>query len=57
MHAEALHGLQAGWITSFLQPIGLASSFNPELIEKLYAMTAKEARAMGCHIVLTPVLY
>jgi len=56
MHAEALHGLQAGWITSFPQPIALACSFNPELIEKLYAMTAKEARAMGCQTVLTPVL-
>ena len=30
--------------TSFPQPIGLGATFNPELVELLYAMTAEETR-------------
>ena len=35
-HEECLHGLAAKGATSFPQPIALAGTFNPELIEKLY---------------------
>lgn len=55
-HEECLHGLAAKDSTSFSQPIGLAGTFNPDLIEKLYAMTAEETRVRGGHQALTPVL-
>lgn len=55
-HEECLHGHAAPQRTSFAQPIGLASTWNTELIEELYTMTAKEARAVGTHQALTPVV-
>jgi beta-glucosidase len=55
-HEECLHGLAAKGATSFSQPIGLAATFNPELVESLYAMTAEEARVRGTHQALTPVV-
>jgi beta-glucosidase len=55
-HDECLHGHVATGATSFPQPIGLAATFNPELVRELYAMTAREARARGIHQALTPVV-
>jgi beta-xylosidase len=55
-HEECLHGQAAIGGTSFSQPIGLAATFNPELIEALFAMTAEEARLRGTHQALTPVV-
>jgi len=55
-HEECLHGLAAKDATSFPQPIALAGTFNPHLIESLYAMTAEEARVRGAHHALTPVV-
>lgn len=55
-HEECLHGHAAVGSTSFPQPIGLGATFNPELIEQLYAMTAEEARVRGTHQALTPVV-
>ncbi len=55
-HEECLHGHAAPEGTSFPQPIGLGASFDPELVEKLYAMAAAEARARGTHQALTPVV-
>lgn len=55
-HDECLHGLAARGATSFAQPIGLAATFNPELVQRLYEMTAREARACGVHQALTPVV-
>ena len=55
-HEECLHGLAAKEGTSFPQPIALAGTFNPGLIEQLYAMTAEETRVRGGHQALTPVL-
>lgn len=55
-HEECLHGHAALNKTSFCQPIGLASTWNVELIEELYTMTAKEARSVGTHQALTPVV-
>jgi len=55
-HEECLHGLVAKDATSYPQPIGLASTFNPELIEEIYSAVASEARARGAHQALTPVL-
>ncbi len=55
-HEECLHGHAAKDGTSFPQPIALAGTWNPELIEELYSMTAKEARSRGTHLALTPVV-
>ena len=55
-HEECLHGHAAKEGTSFPQPIGLAATFDPDLVERLYAMTAAEARARGTHQALTPVV-
>jgi beta-glucosidase len=55
-HEECLHGHAAVGSTSFPQPIGLGATFNPELTEQLYTMTAGEARGRGTHQALTPVV-
>ncbi len=55
-HEECLHGHAAVDATSFSQPIGLGATFDPDLVEKLFAMTALEARCRGTHQALTPVV-
>ncbi|MBX3427151.1 MAG: glycoside hydrolase family 3 C-terminal domain-containing protein [Pirellulales bacterium] len=55
-HEECLHGQAAIDSTSFPQPIGLGATFDPDLVERLYAMTALEARVRGAHQALTPVV-
>ena len=55
-HEECLHGHAAKDATSFSQPIGLAATFNPQLVESLYGMAAEEARVRGAHQALTPVV-
>ncbi len=55
-HEECLHGHAAKDATSFSQPIGLASTWNTELVESLFDMTAREARSRGTHLALTPVV-
>ncbi|HWR13374.1 MAG TPA: glycoside hydrolase family 3 N-terminal domain-containing protein [Terriglobales bacterium] len=55
-HEECLHGHAAVDGTSFPQPIGLGATFNPQLVEDLFAMTAEEARLRGTHQALTPVV-
>lgn len=56
IHEECLHGLAAKEATSYPQPIGLASTFNPELIEKIYTAIAEDTRKRGAHQALTPVV-
>ncbi len=56
VHEECLHGHAAVDGTSFPQPIALGATFNPELVESLYTMTALEARLRGAHQALTPVI-
>jgi len=55
-HEECLHGHAAPGGTSFPQPIALGGTFNPELVESLFTMTAEEARSRGAHQALTPVV-
>ena len=55
-HEECLHGHAAVDGTSFPQPIALAATFNPELLESLFSMAALEARLRGAHQALTPVV-
>src|SRR5664280_2411467 len=55
-HEECLHGHAAVDATSFPQTIALAGTFNPGLVQSLFAMTAEEARLRGTHQALTPVV-
>lgn len=56
LHEECLHGHAAAGATSFPQPIGLGATFDPDLVQRLYEMTAEETRVRGAHQALTPVL-
>ncbi|OHB82761.1 MAG: beta-glucosidase [Planctomycetes bacterium RBG_19FT_COMBO_48_8] len=55
-HEECLHGQAAVDATSFSQPIGLGATFDPDLVRRLFEMTAEEARSRGTHQALTPVV-
>jgi beta-glucosidase len=56
MHEEALHGYVAREATSFPQAIGLASSFDPELVTQVFSVAAREMRARGTNLALAPVV-
>jgi len=56
IHEEGLHGQQATEATSFPAPIGLASSWNEDLIHDIYSIVAKEIRYRGGRQVLAPVV-
>jgi len=51
---EGLHGFDTG--TVFPAPIGLAATWNPEVVQKVGAAIAAEARATGVGMILAPVL-
>src|SRR5437762_6923523 len=53
---EALHGLEAVGATSFPQAIALASTWNTDLVQRVFTATAAEARARGVGQVLAPVV-
>lgn len=55
-HDEALHGHMARGSTSFPTPISLASSWDPELITRIFTVAALETRIRGGHQVLGPNL-
>ncbi|HEY7057504.1 MAG TPA: glycoside hydrolase family 3 N-terminal domain-containing protein, partial [Vicinamibacterales bacterium] len=55
-HEEALHGLAAVRGTNFPVPIGLASTWDTALVERVFTVAAREARARGSQQVLSPVL-
>ncbi|MBB3062488.1 glycoside hydrolase family 3 N-terminal domain-containing protein [Microbulbifer rhizosphaerae] len=55
-HEEALHGLAANDATSFPQAIALASSWDPQLVQRVNAAIAGEVRARGVPLVLSPVV-
>jgi beta-glucosidase len=55
-HEEALHGLTAPGGTHFPVPIGLASTWDPALLERLMSAAAREARTRGVQHVLSPVV-
>jgi beta-glucosidase len=56
MHEEALHGYVARGATSFPQAIALASTWDPELVTRVFSVAAREARARGATLVLAPVV-
>lgn len=55
-HEEGLHGYAALNGTSFPQAIALASTWDPELVERVFTVVAREIRARGVHQVLAPVV-
>jgi beta-glucosidase len=55
-HEEGLHGYAARDATSFPQAIALASSWDPELLTRVFTIAGREIRARGVHMVLAPVV-
>jgi len=55
-HEEGLHGYAALGATSFPQAIALASSWDPDLMRRVNAVTAREIAARGVTLALTPVV-
>jgi len=56
MHDEALHGLVGKEATSFPQAIGLAATWNTDLMEKVATAIARETKSRGIRQVLSPVV-
>jgi len=56
IHEECLSGFMAYGATTFPQAIGLASTWNPNLIERVTAIIRRQMRAVGVHQGLSPVL-
>ena len=55
-HEEALSGLMAPGATNFPQAIGLASTWDPELVEQVAVVIGRQVRAVGGRLALSPVL-
>jgi beta-glucosidase len=55
-HGEALHGAVTTGATSFPQAVALGSTWDPELLQKMFSTVALEVRASGNTLVLAPVL-
>ena len=55
-YGEALHGYMAEGATVFPAAIGLASTWDTELVEKIYSVSAIEMRSRGITVAFTPVL-
>ena len=55
-HEESLHGFAARDATAFPQAIGLASTWDPDLVREINDLIAGEVRARGVHLVLSPVV-
>ncbi len=53
---EALHGLIARNATTFPQAIALAGTWDPSLVNRVYARAGLQARSRGNHVMYTPVL-
>jgi beta-glucosidase len=55
-HEEGLHGYAARGATHFPQSIALASSWDPELLTRVFTVVGREIRARGVQLVLAPVV-
>ncbi|MBO7403519.1 MAG: hypothetical protein J6V24_01025 [Clostridia bacterium] len=55
-HGESLHGAQWGMASIFPQPIGLASTFDPSLVEEAADIIGRETAAVGVRQALAPVV-
>ena len=56
VHEECLSGLMASGATTFPQAIGLASTWNPELVRDITSTVRAQMKATGAHQGLSPVL-
>jgi beta-glucosidase len=56
VHEECLNGFRAKGATIFPQNIGLASTWEPELVGRITAVIRRQMRASGIHQGLAPVL-
>ena len=56
VHEESCSGYMALGATCFPQIIGVASTWEPELVEKMTAIIRTQMRAVGAHHALAPVL-
>lgn len=55
LHEECLSGFMGKRGTTYPQSIGTASTWDPELMEKITAEIRKQLRAVGAHLALSPV--
>jgi beta-glucosidase len=55
-YSEALHGLMEYGSTSFPQALGLASTWDPGLVKRVFSAAGDEAGSRGVGQVFTPVL-
>jgi beta-glucosidase len=55
-HEETAHGLAERGATIFPVPPALASTWDPALVERAFAVDAREARLRGATVALSPVL-
>ena len=55
-HEECLVGLMAGGATLFPSALAFGATWNPDLIEQVAQVIGEEARSVGCHQGLAPVL-
>ncbi|KAL2022509.1 hypothetical protein VTK56DRAFT_5116 [Thermocarpiscus australiensis] len=55
VQTEGLHGFLAFNATIFNSPIGLACSWDPDLVEQMAGVIAKEARALGVNQLFAPL--
>lgn len=54
-HGEALHGTVIKGATSFPHAVALGSTWDPDLIEKMFSTVSLESRSLGNVLVLAPV--
>ena len=55
-HEEAAHGYMAKSATVFPIPPALGSTWDPELVEHVFTVAAREARARGATVALCPII-
>jgi len=55
-HEEGLHGYAARGATHFPEALALASTWDPELLTRVFTVVAREIRARGVQLVLAPVV-
>jgi beta-glucosidase len=53
---EGTHGLMCADATIFPEGLAIGSMWNPDLVEKMYTIAAREARAVGIHQLFTLVI-
>jgi beta-glucosidase len=55
-HEEGLHGYAARGATNFPEALALASTWDPQLLRRVFTVVAREIRARGVQLALAPVV-